>query len=95
MINNYREEGEPETDFQVAEFFVMYKYRRSGIGKQAFNLLLDKHKGKCGLKCVTKNTIAFHFWDKVINDLTNGQYELLKVKSEFPGGVDMFLFDNK
>ena len=94
MIYNYREEGDPETDFQISEFFVMYKYRRLGVGKQAFFQLLDKHKGRCGLKCVSKNVSSVRFWENVINEYTNGQYKSMKIKSDFPGGVDMFLFDS-
>ena len=95
MIYNHREEGEPETDFQISEFFVMYKYRRTGVGKQAFFQLLDRHKGRAGLKSVSKNVTSMRFWDSVVNEYTNGQYEIIKIKSDFPGGVEMFLFDSK
>ena len=94
MIYNYRDKGDPETDFQVSEFFVMYKYRRSGVGKQAFFQLLDKHKGRCGLRCLSKNIASVQFWDNVINEYTNGQYKCMKIKSDSSNGTDMFLFDS-
>ena len=46
MIIDLPEVEGTETDFQIAEFFVMYKYRRSGVGKQAFFQVLGKHKGR-------------------------------------------------
>ena len=98
MICNYREEGDPETDFQVAEFFVMYKYRRSGIGKQAFFQVLGKHKGRWGLGWHTKNTTSAQFWEKVINEYTKGYYEITRSnpRLKYPDGSfgDTCLFNN-
>ena len=34
MVNDYPEADE-ETDYSLAEFFIMYKYRRCGVGKYA------------------------------------------------------------
>jgi len=61
MVCNHRDEGDPETDYQIAEFFVIYKYRRSGVGKQAFFQVLDKHKGRWGLGTHPKNVTAMNF----------------------------------
>jgi predicted acetyltransferase len=36
MVIDYPEVKDRETDFQMAEFFVMYKYRRMGVGREAF-----------------------------------------------------------
>jgi len=96
MIYNYREEGDPETDFQISEFFVMHKYRRLGVGRQAFFQVLDKHRGRCGLGCHPKNIPSVRFWNKVIGEHTKGRYETIKSKSPFPDGAyaDMFYFNN-
>ena len=32
MVNDYAEAPERATDFSMAEFFVMHKYRRAGVG---------------------------------------------------------------
>ena len=98
MICNYREDGDPETDFQVAEFFVMYKYRRSGIGKQAFFQVLEKHKGRWGLGWHPKNKTSAYFWEKVISEYTEGKFEIKRSnpRLKYPDGSfgDTCLFYN-
>lgn len=82
MINDLPEAEDRETDYQIAEFFVMYKYRRSGVGKQAFFKLLDMHKGRWQLKVHPKNVTSVHFWTKVVSEYTKGNYELAEA---YPG----------
>ena len=98
MVFNYREEGWPETDHQIAEFFVMYKYRRLGVGKQAFFQVLEKHRGRWGLGWHPKNITSAKFWTNVIDEYTKGQFELTESnpKLEYPDGSfgDTVLFDN-
>ncbi|MCL2564598.1 MAG: GNAT family N-acetyltransferase [Defluviitaleaceae bacterium] len=67
-----------ETDFNLAEFFVMYAYRRSGIGKEAFFKTLDIHKGQWQLAYIPKNEPSAHFWHKAVDEYTKGEYELVK-----------------
>jgi len=85
-----------EADFQISEFFVMYKYRRSGVGKNAFFQVLDKHKGRWQLRRHPKNIASVYFWDKAINEYTKGKYELIKShpKAEYSDGTmgDVFFF---
>ena len=98
MIIDLPEVEDRETDFQMAEFFVLHKYRQSGVGKQAFYKVLDMHKGKWQLKRHPDNISAVHFWNKVINEYTNGQYELIKSYpgTEYDDGTlgDVFFFEN-
>jgi predicted acetyltransferase len=82
MVNDLPEAEDRETDFQIAEFFVMYKYRRLGVGKQAFFKVLDMHKGRWQLKVHPKNVTSVHFWTKVVNKYTKGNYELVE---SYPG----------
>lgn len=98
MVIDLPEVEGTETDFQLAEFFVMYKYRRSGVGRQAFFQTLDKHKGRWQLRRHPKNIGSVHFWDNVISEYTNGQYKLIKShpKLDYADGTlgDVFFFDN-
>jgi len=36
FVSDHADVEDIGTDFSVSEFFVMYKYRRKGVGKQAF-----------------------------------------------------------
>jgi predicted acetyltransferase len=68
MINDYQETNGLTTDFTMAEFFILFKYRRLGIGKYAAKYAFDKYKGKWQLKRHPKNIASVHFWNKVINE---------------------------
>jgi predicted acetyltransferase len=96
MINSYQEAE--ETDYSMAEFFVMYKYRRNGVGKYAAIKTFDMFHGKWQLKRHPKNTASVYFWNKVIAEYTKGDYRLVEgyPNSEYDDGTlgDMFFFDN-
>jgi predicted acetyltransferase len=98
MVSNFAEVGDRETHFHMAEFFVMYKYRRLGVGRQAFFKVLDLHKGKWQLKRHPVNIASVHFWDKVISEYTNGRFELVKgyPGTEYEDGTlgDVFFFES-
>lgn len=99
MVNDLPEVDNSATDFQMAEFFILHKYRRSGVGKQAFFKILEIHKGKWQLKRHPANTASVHFWDHVIDEYTNGQFDLIKhyPKIEYDVGTlaDIFIFETK
>ena len=96
MVNDYSEVEDRKTDFVIAEFFVMYKYRCLGIGKEVFFRLLDLHKGTWQLKRHPKNIPSVHFWNKVIDEYTKGDYEMVASypKTEYADGTlaDVFFF---
>ena len=98
MVVDFPEIEDTETDFQIAEFFVMYKYRRSGVGKQALFQTLDKHKGRWQLKRHPKNIASVRFWDNVINEYTKGKFELIKShpQADYEDGSfgDIFFFNS-
>jgi len=98
MVNDYPEADDRETDYSLAEFFVMHKYRRMGIGKKAVFTVLDKHKGRWQLRRHPQNLPSVHFWDTVINRYTNGRYELVYgyPHTAYDDGTlaDMFFFES-
>ncbi len=58
----------------IAEFFVMRKYRRSGVGQYVASSIFDHLPGKWEIRQIKENTIAHIFWSKVINTYTNRQF---------------------
>ena len=40
--------------------------------------VLDMHKGRWQLKRHPANTASVYFWDKVIDEYTNGNYEVIR-----------------
>jgi predicted acetyltransferase len=81
MINDYLE-VKINTNYTMSEFFVMYKYRRCGIGKYAVKYILDKFKGKWQLRYHPKNDISQKFWIKTISEYTQGKYEIMENNPE-------------
>jgi predicted acetyltransferase len=71
-----------ETDYSMSEFFVLFKYRKSGIGTFAVKNMFDKHKGKWGLMYHPHNIPSKKFWNKVVAEYTNGKFELIKDNKE-------------
>jgi len=99
MVFNYRKDGDPETDHQIAEFFVMHKYRRRGVGRQAFFQVLDDHRGRWALGWHPKNIASDKFWRGVVNEYTKGQFELEEScpRLSYPDGSfgTVVYFDNR
>jgi predicted acetyltransferase len=77
MVNDYPEKN-IKTDYTLSEYFIMYKYRRRGIGKYAAKCVFDKHKGRWQLKYHPKNIVSEKFWINTVNEYTNGKYEIIK-----------------
>ena len=77
MVNDFPEANE-KTDYSLAEFFVMYKYRRCGVGKYAAFAVFDMFKGKWQLKRHPKNIGSVYFWNNVVNEYTKGNYKLIE-----------------
>jgi len=60
--------------FSIAEFFILKKYRRTGIGKAIAVMVFDLHKGLWEVFQKESNKPAQIFWKKVIEEYTKGQY---------------------
>ena len=63
-----------EDSFFIAEFFVMRKYRRIGVGQRAATQVFDRHRGVWEVGQIRNNLVAQAFWRKVIHQYTNGQF---------------------
>lgn len=61
--------------FSIAEFFIMKKYRRVGLGKKIATRVFDMHKGQWEVFQILSNQPAQAFWRKVINEYTEGKFE--------------------
>lgn len=68
--------GSPVTDnpnvLDVAEFFVLRRYRRSGVGRRAAMLLWQRHPGAWIVRVSEGNRPAVPFWTRVIAEFSGG-----------------------
>ncbi len=70
--------GVPGSDdpdaFDVAEFFVVRRHRRSGVGRRAAFLLWNRFPGRWVVRVSEGNTGACRFWEGVITAFTGGTF---------------------
>lgn len=59
----------------VAELFVLQRYRRAGVGEQAARWLFDRFPGRWEVRQRTENVRAIAFWRRVIERYTGGRFE--------------------
>lgn len=63
-------------DYSMAEFFVMHKYRSIGVGRYVAKYLFDTFPGAWEIGYHPKNTSSVYFWEKVVSEYTNKEYEV-------------------
>jgi len=100
MVNDYPEIPDRKPDFCLAEFFVLPRYRRMGAGREAAFKVFDLHRGKWQFQRHPHNLASVHFWNRVVDEYTRGQYELIEgypnpeVNYDDGTPADVFFFDN-
>jgi predicted acetyltransferase len=59
----------------IAEFFIMQKYRRRGIGRLAAIHIFEMFPGKWEVHQIQENVPAQAFWRNTIGEYTNGDFK--------------------
>ncbi len=65
----------PHTEFNVAEFFVLRKFKGRGIGRIAARMIFDRFRGPWEVMQLLDNNGAIAFWRRVIGAYTTGRYD--------------------
>jgi predicted acetyltransferase len=80
-----------ETCTHMAEFFILRKYRRQGIGARAARELFDRFPGRWEVFEIAENPAARDFWRKMIGEYTGGDYQEYFLDNErWHGPVQVF-----
>ena len=97
LVYDGRQIDEIESNYAIDDFFIMYKYKRQGIGKYCVNYIFDKFKGKWQIWFHPKNEPAKKFWTKTIDEYTNGKFEIMKNDEPYYDGTigHTLIFDSK
>jgi predicted acetyltransferase len=66
--------GTSPTDLDVAEFFVLRRHRRHGVGRQALAQLWDQMPGRWIVRVAARNPEALPFWTGVIAAYTGQRF---------------------
>jgi predicted acetyltransferase len=94
MVNDHMD-THIEVKYSIEEFFVMYKYKKLGIGTYVIKYIFNKYKGKWQITYAQKNKPANNFWNKIVKNYTNGNYEKIEDHKKYNDGIirDKLVFD--
>jgi predicted acetyltransferase len=76
LINTFAHSGLP-IDFSVAEFFVVRKHRRAGVGFTAATRIIRARPGQWEMAVARRNTAALPFWRRVASAIAGPAVEEL------------------
>ena len=80
-----------ESTWDVAQFFVMRRYRRHGVGGTVATRVFDTFRGRWEVRELHANHAAIAFWRRVIDAYTSGDYEETIIDDErWRGPVQSF-----
>lgn len=65
LVNTHSNRG-GEVERNMAEFFVVRKYRGAGVATQAVRRVLGRHPGRWEVAVVARNVAAKSFWPRAI-----------------------------
>ncbi len=94
LVNDYCYALKDDTAKSISEFFIMKKYRLFGIGRKIAIEIFDLFPGKWEVDQIPGNEISCKFWENVISEYTNGDYEKSIVDTE-DGKKQAIIFTNK
>jgi len=77
----------------VTEFFIMRKYRRQGVGKQAAIEVFRRLPAKWEVRVIEQNSPARDFWHRVIAEYTQDKFQEKWLDTDDWHGP-VFYFDN-
>jgi predicted acetyltransferase len=84
----------PENEYWMAQFFVLRRYRRTGVATNAAKQLFDLMPGKWEIGQIPLNRGAQLFWRKTIDEYTNGNFSEATMDSDIWRG-ELQWFDNR
>ena len=63
-----------DVDYRMAEFFVVKKARRHGIGREAAELIFNRFDGRWEIVEFMRNQGAVAFWRTIVGHYTHGRF---------------------
>lgn len=82
LVNSYTCVQKAGATRSIAEFFVLRKYRRKGVGRTAAFLIFDRFPAKWEVRQIAENEAGQRFWRRVIGEYTGGGYEEVILDTE-------------
>jgi predicted acetyltransferase len=76
----------------LAEFFVLRSYRRSGVGRRAASLVWDTFPGRWVVRVLAVNQPALAFWEASVAAYSHGRYVRDSVQQQGAAPRDWVIF---
>lgn len=89
LIRRYYVSELNDYTYSIAEFFIMKKYRKQGVGRKVAFQIFDMFPGIWEVAEVEENRPAQAFWRKVIHTFTQGKFDEIH-KEGWNGPVQRF-----
>ena len=64
-----------DVDQTIAEFFILRKFRKQGIGRHVAKQIFQMYSGTWEVRTFRSNAPAIKFWTEVIGEVSNGQFK--------------------
>lgn len=91
MINGNLKTSHVGNAQAIAEFLILPQYRKHHIGKTVAHRIFDMFDGDWEVQPMENNIGAYQFWNKVIKEYSNNNYQIQTIENE----EDIFLFQSK
>lgn len=69
-----KEGSDSEIDFNMAQFFILRKFKGQGVGRYVAKQCFDKFRGKWEVMVMPENVGAYRFWRATIKNYTNDNF---------------------
>lgn len=90
--------GSPMSDdpnvLDISEFFVLRRYRRSGVGRRAAFLVWDRLPGQWIVRVAEGNSVALAFWTEIIDEYAERRASVI-IRSGLPSAWRVFSFNSR
>ena len=71
VLLNAQSHVDAPVDHNVAEFFIVRKHRRCGVGTRVIQQIFDRYPGQWEIAVARRNVSALAFWRKVVAQRAN------------------------
>lgn len=79
-----------ENALTIAEFFILRKYRRQGLGKKTAFIIFDKFPSKWEIRQTKNNLVGQAFWKNVISEYSRGDFQEYEKADGWDGPIQVF-----
>ncbi|CAM4049556.1 hypothetical protein VA7868_01245 [Vibrio aerogenes CECT 7868] len=62
------------TVYDIDQYFILRKFKKQGIGKEALKQVLHLYPGKWQIRVLKENTGAFKFWLSAVSEIVGQKY---------------------